>query len=155
MQKITPYLWFEGNGEEALDYYANIFKDAKISKDGYYSDGMHLPKGTLLTATLEIFGQKFVILNAGPHHKFNDSISFSIACDDQEEVDYYWHALSKEGQEVQCGWLKDKYGVSWQIIPKRFMDLMKAATPNQAQKIMGAIMGMKKIIIADIEKAFS
>ncbi|MBP9822121.1 MAG: VOC family protein [Candidatus Pacebacteria bacterium] len=149
MPKITPSLWFDKGMKDIIDYYKSIFPDAKTNFVGELSD---TPSGTVETATLEIFGQKFNLMTAGPLFKFNEAVSFAIDCDGQEEVDYYWDKLSKDGQESQCGWLKDKYGLSWQIVPKQLGELLGNPDREKAGKAMQAMLKMKKIVIADLEK---
>jgi predicted 3-demethylubiquinone-9 3-methyltransferase (glyoxalase superfamily) len=160
MQKITPCLWFDMNGEEAMESYASIFKDAKVNKGSRYSkeaaERQGLPEGTLLAATFELAGQKFMALNGGPMFKFTEAISLMIDCKDQEEVDYYWNALTADGgEESMCGWLKDKFGLSWQVTPAVMRDLMSSGTPEQSARVMAAMMTMKKIIIQDLQDAYN
>jgi predicted 3-demethylubiquinone-9 3-methyltransferase (glyoxalase superfamily) len=127
MQKITPCLWFDTNGEEALDFYVSILKEAEITNKSYYGDAGPLPKGTMMTGHFRFSGQDFMILVGGPEFKFSEAVSLVINCDDQAEVDYYWKALLKDGgKESQCGWLKDKYGFSWQVTPKIIQKLQDA-----------------------------
>jgi predicted 3-demethylubiquinone-9 3-methyltransferase (glyoxalase superfamily) len=159
MQKITPCLWFDKNGEEAMQFYASIFKDAKIGKASRYSkevaEQQGMPEGTMLAATFELNGQKFMALNGGPMFKFTEAISLMIDCKDQEEIDYFWNALTADGgAESQCGWLKDKFGLSWQVTPAVMSDLMSGGTPEQSGRVMRAMMKMKKIIIQDLQDAY-
>jgi predicted 3-demethylubiquinone-9 3-methyltransferase (glyoxalase superfamily) len=148
MQKITPHLWFDKQAEEAAKYYTSVFKDGKILMTSYYGEAgkeIHkMPAGTAMTVVFELAGQKFMALNGGPLFKFNESISFMVNCDDQAEIDYFWEKLSAGGDESaqQCGWLKDKFGLSWQIIPSNMGELMGG--PN-SQAVMTAFMQMKKI----------
>jgi predicted 3-demethylubiquinone-9 3-methyltransferase (glyoxalase superfamily) len=150
MQTITPNLWFNGNAEEAVNYYLSIFKDSKIITKSYYPtegllDFQEPLAGKVLAIYFEIFGQEFVAINAGGEFQFNQAVSFNIACKDQEEIDYYWNALTKDGgEESQCGWCKDKYGLSWQINPENIEDLM--IKPNSWEKLLQ----MKKIIISEL-----
>lgn len=152
MQKITPNLWFDHNAKEAIDFYVSVFPDAKIINTSYYpktkeeglSDFQKDLAGDVLTIDFELFGQRFVAINAGSEFKFNESVSFMITCEDQEEVDYYWEKLAADGgQESVCGWLKDKYGLSWQVTPKNMDELLKK--PGGFQTMMK----QKKIIIAE------
>ena len=152
MQKITPNLWFDGNAKEAVDFYVSVFKDAKIVATSYYpkskeeglADFQQDLAGKELTVEFELFGQRFTAINAGPEFKFNESVSFLVACEDQDEIDYFWESLTADGgAESVCGWLKDKYGLSWQIAPKNMEELMKR--PNAFANMMK----MKKIVIAD------
>ena len=143
-QKITPYLWFESNGLEAAEYYTRIFPESKIIKV------------SPIVTTFELFGQRFSILAAGPHDEFNDAVSFYIDCKDQKEVDYYWDRfITDGGEESMCGWLKDKYGVRWQIIPEALERLSGDADPEKSKKIWDAMMKMKKIIVKDLEAAYN
>jgi predicted 3-demethylubiquinone-9 3-methyltransferase (glyoxalase superfamily) len=155
MQKILPVLWFEGNGEEALSYYKNIFPNANTRIISRYPANSFLPEGEMMVGQIEIFGHNYGILNGGPHVKFNDAVSFLVVCENQEEIDNYWNALTQEGQEVQCGWLKDKYGVSWQIVPRMWMEICESGDGIKNAKGFGAIMKMKKIIIQDIKNAIN
>lgn len=153
MQKITPNLWFDHNAKEAIDFYLSVFPDGKIINTSYYpteglADFQKEFAGKVLTVDFELFGQRFIAINAGSEFKFNESVSFMITCEDQKEIDYYWEKLtSNGGEESVCGWLKDKYGLSWQVTPKNMEELMKKP---DAFKIM---MGQKKIIIADYDKS--
>ena len=149
MQKITPFLWFDNQAEEAARFYVSVFKNSKMGAVSRYGDGMPLPKGTVMTAAFEIEGQPFVALNGGPEFKFTPAVSFVINCDTQKEIDYYWDKLtSGGGEEVQCGWVKDKYGLSWQIVPTQLPELVK-----KSNKVMEALLHMKKLDIAALERA--
>jgi two-component system sensor histidine kinase QseC len=153
-QKITPFLWFDKEAEEAANFYTSIFKDSSIDSTSYYDDGMSLPAGTILTVGFTLNGIKFTALNGGPIFKFNESVSFVVHCDSQEEVDYYWDNLLKDGgKESQCGWLKDKFGLSWQIVPDRLLELLMDKDKEKANRVMQAMMKMVKIDIATLEKA--
>jgi predicted 3-demethylubiquinone-9 3-methyltransferase (glyoxalase superfamily) len=159
MQKITPCLWFDKNGEEAMEFYASIFKDAKIGKASRYTkesaENMGMPEGAMLAATFELAGQKFLALNGGPMFKFTEAISLMIDCQTQEEVDHYWNALTADGgEESMCGWLKDKFGLSWQVSPAALNEMMTSGTPEQSARTMAAMMKMKKIIIQDLRDAY-
>ena len=154
MQKITPFLWFDTQAEEAMNFYTSVFKNSKVGAITRYGEGMPVPAGTVMTASFELEGLTFTALNAGPHFKFNESISFVIDCGSQEEVDYYWDKLTADGgKESMCGWLKDKYGLSWQVTPRQLIELTTGPDKEKSQRAMQAMMKMKKIIIADIEKA--
>ena len=154
MQKITPFLWFDHQAEEAARFYASVFKDGKVKTLSHYGDAGPGAKGSVMTAEFELFGQDFVALNAGPHFRFNESISFVVHCESQEEVDYYWDRLTADGgEESACGWLKDKYGLSWQITPTVLLKLIKDKDPQRANRVMKAMMTMKKIDIKTIEQA--
>ncbi len=156
MQKITPFLWFNDNAEEAVNFYTSVFKDAKINSKSYYSEGMHMPAGTAFVIDFELFGQRFTAMNSGPVFKFTEAISFVVRCKDQEEVDYYWDKLTADGgMEQPCSWLKDKYGLSWQIVPDVLIERMNDKDPVKAQRVAMAMMKMTKIIIADIEAAYN
>jgi predicted 3-demethylubiquinone-9 3-methyltransferase (glyoxalase superfamily) len=156
MQKITPCLWFEGNGQEAADFYLSVFPNAKKGRVSYYGEGAPLPAGTLLTVELELEGQQFLILNGGPYVKFNDAVSFTVYCETQEEVDYYWDKLTADGGlEVQCGWLKDKFGVSWQITPTIMAQYVTDSDPEKVSRVMQTMMKMIKLDIATLQRAYN
>ena len=160
MQKISPCLWFDDQGEEAAKFYTSIFKDSKIGdvtrygKEGYEIHGRE--EGTVMTVEFEIEGQKFLALNGGPIFKFNEAISFQVYCETQEEVDYYWEKLSEGGDEKaqQCGWLKDKYGVSWQIVPTILIKMLKDNDSEKSQRVMKAMLQMHKLDISILKKAY-
>jgi len=153
MQKLTPCLWFNGRVEEALDFYTTVFKNTKVKEVSHYGENMPMPAGSVMTATFEIEGQKFMILNGGPHFTPTEAISFVINCNDQAEIDYYWDNLtSNGGQESMCGWLKDPYGISWQVVPNEMGNLMRNSGANSG-KVMQALMQMKKIDIAILRNA--
>ncbi len=153
--KITPCLWFDDRAEEAANYYCSIFKNSQLHEVSRYGEGGPQPAGTVLMAVFEIDGQKFQLLNGGPvDFSFNESISFSVRCEDQAEVDHLWERLTEDGGEPgPCGWLKDKYGLSWQIVPKRLPELLSDPDPKRAQAAMQCMMSQSKIIVADVEKA--
>ena len=156
MQKITPFLWFDNNAEEAIDFYASIFDDAKMLDSARYPEGAPgpIPAGSLMSATFQLAGQEFMAMNAGPMFKFNEAISLYVRCETQAEVDYYWNALIADGgEESMCGWLKDKFGLSWQIIPNALGQLLGDPNPARAQAAMQAMLQMQKIVIADLEAA--
>ena len=154
MQQITPFLWFDNNAEEAVNFYTSIFKNSSIGKISRYTgEGAKAsgqPEGTAMTVPFTLNGQSFTALNGGPVFKFTEAVSFVVNCENQEEVDHFWNKLTEGGQEVQCGWLKDKYGLSWQVVPKQLGELMNGP---KAGKVMGAMLKMKKIIIKDLEDA--
>ena len=153
MQKITPMLWYEGQAEEAAKFYCSVFRNSKMGQIARYGDHGPLPKGTVMTATFTLDGQEFVALNGGPHDKFNDAISLMVNCDTQAEIDEMWEKLaSGGGREVQCGWLKDKYGVSWQIVPKQLPELMK--DPKRANAVMKELLQMKKLDLNKLKEAY-
>ncbi len=147
MPKITPFLWFDNNAEEAANFYASIFKRAKVHN-------VKRIDGKVLTVTFEIEGQRFTALNGGPMFPFTEAFSIFVSCDTQEEVDEYWNKLVEGGTPSRCGWLKDKYGLSWQIIPKALMQLMSDPDPEKSNAVFQAMMKMNKIVIADLEKAY-
>jgi predicted 3-demethylubiquinone-9 3-methyltransferase (glyoxalase superfamily) len=152
-QKITPFLWFDKEAEEAADFYTSIFKDSLINNKSYYGDNAPLPKGTLLTVGFTLNGQKFTALNGGPLFKFNESVSFVVNCDGQDEVDYYWNKLLEGGGvESQCGWLKDKFGLSWQVVPTRMIELLTDKDAAKRNRVMNAMMKMVKIDLPTLEK---
>jgi predicted 3-demethylubiquinone-9 3-methyltransferase (glyoxalase superfamily) len=148
--RITPFLWFDKNAEEAVDFYLSVFKNSRRLgelRNNSIDDPRMVPKGGVLTVSFELDGLRFTALNGGPSHQFTDAISFVVRCDSQDEVDYYWSKLTAGGAEVACGWLKDKFGLSWQIVPARLPELI------QHPKAMQAMMGMKKLVIAELEAA--
>lgn len=155
MQKIIPSLWFNNNAEEAIDFYTSIFPDSRIIRKSYYDEGAPLPKGTLLAGTFQLAGQEFFVLNGGPQFAFTEAISFTVNCKTQEEIDFYWSRLTADGgKEVQCGWLKDKYGLSWQIVPAILGELMSDKDPAKVGRTMAALMKMVKLDIAGLKKAY-
>jgi predicted 3-demethylubiquinone-9 3-methyltransferase (glyoxalase superfamily) len=151
MQKITPFLWFEKDAVKIAEYYTAIIKDSKINNTSVLSD---TPSGTVEIVNIELFGQAFTLMSAGPLFKFTEAISFVVDCVDQAEVDYYWDAFTADGgEESMCGWLKDKYGLSWQIVPRRLGELMGDPDGEKAARVSQAMLQMKKIDIAGLEKA--
>lgn len=153
MNKITPFLWFDKNLKEITEYYLSIFPDATVESDGELSD---TPSGDVEMATLTIFGQRLSLMTAGPMFQFTEAISFMISCENQEEVDYYWNKLTTNGgSESQCGWCKDKYGLSWQVVPSALGDLMSKSTDAQRKAITQAFLQMKKFDVAKLEEAFN
>jgi predicted 3-demethylubiquinone-9 3-methyltransferase (glyoxalase superfamily) len=155
IQKITPCLWFEGNAEEAATFYVSVFANARIVDIVRYGDGAPLPRGTPLVITIELEGQRFMALNAGPHDKFNDAISLHVLCDGQDEIDHLWERLtSGGGRPVQCGWLKDRYGVSWQIVPAVLPELIKAHDAQKSNRVMQALLKMVKLDIKQLQAAY-
>lgn len=155
-QKITPCLWFENNNaEEAVDFYTAIFDDAKVVSVSRYPEGGPLPAGTLMSATFELAGQQFMALNGGPHDTFNDAISLFVDCETQEEVDRYWDAfLESGGTPTQCGWLKDHFGVSWQIVPAALMRYLNDPDPQKARRVTEAMLKMVKLDVAELTAAY-
>ncbi len=145
--RITPFLWFDNNAEEAVDFYVSVFKNSRRISEFRNPGEAPVPKGSILTIAFELDGLRFTALNGGPAHKFTEAISFWVRCDSQEEVDYYWSRLTDGGSEIACGWLKDKFGLCWQIVPARLPELIRHP------KAMQAMMQMKKLDIAELERA--
>jgi predicted 3-demethylubiquinone-9 3-methyltransferase (glyoxalase superfamily) len=154
MTKISPFLWFDTQAQEAAEFYTSIFERSRILDVSRYGDAGPGVPGSVMTVSFELDGQAFVALNGGPQHfKFNESISFVVNCTSQADVDHFWDRLTKGGEEGPCGWLKDKYGLSWQIIPDRLIELLTDPDPGKSQRAMQAMLGMKKIDVAAIERA--
>jgi len=159
MDKITPSLWFDNNAEDAMNYYVSVFKNSRIIRIDRYPDesldehfkGM---SGKVINGEFELDGQRFICLDGGPIFKFNEAVSFTVTCEDQEEVDYFWDKLSSVPEAEQCGWCKDKFGVSWQIVPRRMSELLADPDTEKANRAMQAMMKMHKISIADLEAAY-
>lgn len=154
-QKIIPFLWFDNNAEEAVNFYTSIFKDSKILNTARYGDAGPGPKGSLMTATFQLNGQQLMALNGGPIFKFTEAISLMINCETQEEVDEYWEKLSAGGEKGQCGWLKDKFGLSWQVVPTVLSELMGDKDPKKAANVVRAMMQMKKLDIQQLKNAYN
>ena len=160
MQKITSHLWFDRQAEEAAEFYTSIFKNSKILRTTHYGkEGFeihNMPEGTVMTVAFELDGQKFIALNAGPIFKFNEAISFMVHCNDQKELDYFWENLSQGGdpKSQQCGWLKDKFGLSWQVVPVQLDRMMDDSDRERADRVMKAFLQMKKIDIRALEEAY-
>jgi predicted 3-demethylubiquinone-9 3-methyltransferase (glyoxalase superfamily) len=160
MQKITPCLWFDSNAEEAVSFYTSIFKNSKIGNISRYgNEGYEIhrkPAGTVLTIEFELNGQAFTALNGGPMFKFNEAISFQVGCESQEEVDYYWEKLSEGGDQnaQRCGWLKDKYGLSWQIVPTILGKMLQGKDGKKSESVMKALLQMKKLDIKTLKQAY-
>lgn len=154
MPKITPCLWFNGRAEEAVDFYTGIFKNSNKLRVLHYGKNMPMPEGDLLVATFELDGQEIMILNGGPHYKLTPAFSLSVGCEDQAEVDYFWEKLCEGGQESQCAWLTDKFGVSWQIVPKLMVRLMHDPDPIKVARVMQAMMQMVKLDCAKLQAAY-
>jgi predicted 3-demethylubiquinone-9 3-methyltransferase (glyoxalase superfamily) len=154
MQKITPFLWFDHEAEEAVNFYTSIFEDSRVKVVTRYGEAGPGPKGTVMTIAFELAGQEFVALNGGPQYKFTEAISFVVNCETQEEVDELWEKLSEGGTEIQCGWLKDKYGLSWQIVPMILFTFLQDKDPEKSQRVMKAMFPMKKLDIAALERAY-
>jgi predicted 3-demethylubiquinone-9 3-methyltransferase (glyoxalase superfamily) len=155
MQQITPFLWFDNNAEEAMNFYTSVFKDSVVITVTRYGDAGPGPKGTVMTCAFELNGQRFTALNGGPHFKFTEAVSFVINCADQDEVDYYWDQLAAEGgQESQCGWLKDKFGLSWQVVPEELPKLLSSGDAAKTQRVMAELMQMKKLDVDKLKRAY-
>lgn len=155
MQKITPFLWFDGTAEEAMNFYTSIFKNSKKGRVSRYGEAGPGPKGTVMSATFELEGQQFMALNGGPHFKFSPAISFLVDCKTQQEVDELWEKLSEGGQIQQCGWLTDKFGLTWQIVPSILGELLGDKDPAKSQRVMKAMMQMKKLDIDGLKRAYA
>ncbi len=154
MQKITPFLWFDGQAEQAANFYVSVFrKNSKILEVARYGEAGPGPKGSVMTVAFELEGQKFTALNGGPQYQFTPAVSFVVNCATQAEVDEYWKKLAEGGQEVACGWLTDKYGLSWQIVPTRLMELITDPDKKKVGRVMQAMLQMKKIDVAALERA--
>ena len=153
-QKITPFLWFDNNAEEAVNFYTSIFKNSKVISLSRYGDTGPGPKGTVMTATFQLEGQQFIALNGGPHFHFTPAISLFVNCETQEEVDELWKKLSEGGQEQRCGWLQDKFGLSWQIIPSALGKMLGDKDPARSQRVMEAMLKMDKIDIGRLRQAY-
>ena len=154
MQKITPFLWFDNNAEEAANFYASIFEDARVLEVTRYGDAGPGPKGTAMTVKFQLHGQEFTALNGGPHFRFTEAVSFVVNCSTQEEVDKYWDRLMEGGgKPSQCGWLKDRFGLSWQVVPTALSDLIRQKDPEKSQRVMKAMLQMVKIDIGTLEQA--
>jgi predicted 3-demethylubiquinone-9 3-methyltransferase (glyoxalase superfamily) len=154
MPNVTPFLWFDNNAEEAARYYTSVFKNSKILDVSRYGDAGPGPKGQVMVVRFQIEGQEFLALNGGPQFKFNEAVSFMVNCETQDEVDYYWEKLSAGGQTIQCGWLRDKFGLSWQVTPTILLRLLQDPDPAKSQRVMQAMMQMIKIDIAGLRRAY-
>ena len=154
MQKITPFLWFDDQAEEAMNFYTSIFKNSKIVSVMHYGEAGPGAKGTVMSATFEIQGQEFIVLNGGPHFKFSPAISFFVNCETQEEVDGLWEKLSEGGKTNRCGWLDDKFGVSWQIVPTALGVMLQDKDAEKSQKVMAAMLQMDKLDIEALRHAY-
>ncbi len=158
MQKMTPCLWFDGQAEEAANYYASIFKNSKVGRISRYSDAVAevagQPAGSVMTVDFELEGQEFLGLNGGPMFKFTEAVSFMVNCETQEEVDEFWAKLSEGGETQPCGWLKDRFGLSWQIVPAVLMKMIHDPDRAKGERVMVALMDMKRIDIAALERAY-
>ena len=153
-QKITTFLWFDNQAEEAINFYVSIFKNSRVGDIVRYGDTGPGPKGQVMTAEFELDGQQFTALNGGPNFKFTEAVSLVVNCETQDEVDEYWEKLSAGGQKIQCGWLKDKFGLSWQIVPTILKQLLKDKDPEKTNRVMQALMKMTKLDIAQLKAAY-
>ena len=154
MHKVTPFLWFDNQAEEAMNFYVSLFKNSKVLSVSRYGEGGPGPQGTVMTATFQLDGQEFMALNGGPYFKFTEAISLFVNCETQEEVDELWEKLSEAGEISQCGWLKDKYGLSWQIVPTALGQMLGDKDPQKSQNVMQAMLQMTKIDIAVLRRAY-
>jgi len=154
MQKITPFLWFDDKAEEAMNFYVSIFKNSKRGRISRYGEAGPGPKGTVMVATFQLEGQDFMALNGGPHFKFTEAISLVVNCESQDEVDAFWEKLSEGGSKGQCGWLKDKYGLSWQVVPTALGKLMSDPNPEKSKRVMTAMLKMTKMDIQGLQQAY-
>ncbi|MFG2192854.1 VOC family protein [Streptomyces sp. NPDC048639] len=152
---FTTCLWFDGQAEEAAHHYLSIFKDSELGRIGRYTEAGPGPAGSVMVVEFELNGQKFIALNGGPQFTFNEAVSFQIHCADQAEVDYYWDRLTEGGEGVACGWLKDKYGVSWQVVPTRLIEMIGDENQEKAHRTTQAMFGMKKFDIAELERVYA
>jgi Uncharacterized protein conserved in bacteria len=155
MQKITPFLWFDGKAEEAMHFYVSIFKNSKVGAITRYGDAGPGPKGTVMVVTFQLDGQEFIALNGGPQFTFSPAISFVVNCETQEEVDAFWEKLSEGGEKLQCGWLRDKYGLSWQIVPTVLGEMMQDKDAEKSQRVMKAMLQMTKLDIKRLKQAYA
>ena len=154
MQKITPFLWFDGKAEEAANFYTSLFRNSKVKNISRYGEGGPGPTGAVMSATFQLDGQEFMALNGGPHFTFTPAISFFVNCETQEEVDQLWERLSEGGEKSRCGWLRDKYGVSWQIIPSVLGEMLRDKDAKKSKRVMEAMLGMDKIDIQTLRRAY-
>jgi predicted 3-demethylubiquinone-9 3-methyltransferase (glyoxalase superfamily) len=152
-QKITPNLWFDTEAEEAADFYTSVFKNSRIVNVAHYTEAAPRPAGTVMTVEFELDGQRFVGINGGPQFTFDEAVSFQISCEDQDEVDYYWERLTEGGEEGPCGWLKDRFGLSWQVVPTGMAELFNDPDPERARRAMEAMLQMRKLDIEALRRA--
>ncbi|MBI1246891.1 VOC family protein [bacterium] len=154
MPSITPFLWFDNQAEEAAQFYLSVFRDGKILSETRYGSAGPGPEGSIMTIQFELQGQQFTALNGGPHFKFNEAVSFVVRCETQAEIDYFWEALSDGGSKSQCGWLKDRYGVSWQIVPSYLLERITTGDPAKAEKMKAAMLRMRKLDTSVLQTAY-
>lgn len=155
MQKITPFLWFDGNAEDAILFYTTVFKDSKVLGTTRYGEMGSGPAGSLMTATFALNGQEFMVLNGGPQFKFTEAISFFLRCETQQEIDEYWDKLSAGGEQLPCGWVKDKFGLCWQIVPTVLERMLNDKDPRRSQRVMHAMLKMRKLDIETLQEAYN
>ena len=155
MQKVTPWLWFDTQAEDAANFYTSVFKNSRILQVSHYGEAGPRPAGMVMTVSFELDGQQFVALNGGPEFSFTEAVSFMVSCADQDEVDYYWNTLTEGGQPGPCGWLKDRYGLSWQIVPTGMDEVLTGPDKEGAQRAFAAMMQMKKIDLAELQRAYA
>lgn len=153
MQKVTPWLWFDTEAEDAAKFYTSVFKNSRINSVSHYGEAGPRPAGSVMTVSFELDGQQFVGLNGGPEFPFTEAVSFMVDCESQEEVDYFWETLATEGEEGQCGWLRDRFGLSWQIVPRQLDQLLSDPDPARAQRAMAAMLKMGKLDIRALQAA--
>ncbi|MCE1164450.1 MAG: VOC family protein [Bacteroidetes bacterium] len=153
MKKITPFLWFDNNAEEAANFYVSIFKNSKIKSLLRYGKDAAMPEGTVLTVSFELDGREYVALNGGSYYKLNSAFSLAVECENQQEIDYYWDKLTDGGKPIQCGWLEDKYGLTWQVAPHNISELLMTPDPAKNKRVMDAMMKMIKLDIKALEEA--
>jgi predicted 3-demethylubiquinone-9 3-methyltransferase (glyoxalase superfamily) len=153
MPELTPCLWFDTQGEDAANFYVSVFPNSKVLHVSRYGEAGPREPGSVMTVSFELDGKKFLALNGGPEFRFSEAVSFQVDCSSQDEVDHYWGALSEGGEEGPCGWLKDRFGLSWQIVPSRLPELLEGADQEKAQRVMGAMLKMRKIEISELERA--
>jgi predicted 3-demethylubiquinone-9 3-methyltransferase (glyoxalase superfamily) len=154
MQKITPFLWFDGKAEEAMNFYLSVFEDAKITSLKRYTEAGPGPKGSVMSASFQLLGQDFIALNGGPQYKFTPALSFFVACRTQEEIGRDWDKLVVDGKPVQCGWLTDKYGLSWQIVPAALGEMLEDSDAEKSARVMQAMFKMVKLDLAELKRAY-
>jgi predicted 3-demethylubiquinone-9 3-methyltransferase (glyoxalase superfamily) len=153
LQKIVPSLWFDTEAEEAAEFYVSVFENSRVVNVARYTEAGPRPAGMVMTVEFELDGQRFVGINGGPQFRFDEAVSFQITCEDQEEVDYFWERLSEGGEEGQCGWLKDRYGLSWQVVPTGMEEVFADPDPERARRAMEAMLGMRKLDVAALRRA--
>jgi len=153
-QRITPFLWFDDNAEQAANFYVSVFPNSEVTEVSHYGEASPGVAGSVMVVSFRLDGQQFSALNGGPEFTFSEAVSFVIDCESQKEVDYYWDTLTKEGEPSQCGWLKDKYGVSWQVVPRVLMEMLQDEDRERAGRVMQAMLQMGKIDIAKLEEAY-